>query len=99
MSAIDFISRTKTLLRKLHEQGFKLARLRFVFKQCFAVHFGHLTKYGEPLSDLCHFCFRLSNLWRSLFDCVQYVCDCTYVKTHTAWGDAQMHDVCGVGLK
>ena len=56
MSAIDFVSRTKTLVRKLHEQGFKLARLRFVIKQCFAVHLGLLTKHGEPLSDLCHLC-------------------------------------------
>ena len=56
MSAIDFVSRTKTLVRKLHEQGFKLARLRFVFKKCYAVHFGLLTKYGESLFDLCHLC-------------------------------------------
>lgn len=56
MSAVDFISRTKILVRKLTNQGFKKPRLRRVFEKFAANYYELLFKYNKSLKYLLHCC-------------------------------------------
>jgi len=52
MSAVDFISRTKILTRKLTNQGFKKPKLRRVFEKFAANYYELLFKYNKSLKYL-----------------------------------------------
>ena len=63
MSAVDFISRTKILVRKLTNQGFKKPRLRRVFEKFAANYYELLFKYNKSLKYLLHCCWSKDKWW------------------------------------
>ena len=53
----DFTKRTKSLIEKLVEQGFKTDQLKKVFEKFLTTHFELLYKFREPLSTICEHCY------------------------------------------
>jgi len=56
MHAVDFIARTKILVHKLQNQGFKSQQLKRVFEKFARCNYEHLFKYNQSISDICTSC-------------------------------------------
>ena len=56
MHAVDFIARTKILVHKLQNQGFKPQQLKRVFEKFAKCNYELLFKYDQSISDICTSC-------------------------------------------
>ena len=54
MSVADFISRTKILVKKLNQQGFRLNKLRHVYEKFASNYYELLVKYNCPVGQICN---------------------------------------------
>ena len=54
---VDFTTRSKTLIKKLVKQNYKIRQLKRVFEKFLTTHFELLYKFRQPISNICTRCY------------------------------------------